>query len=189
MPYICGMTPLTPFASLLHKASICIIALYWLCLLASCEGKLSDKSQKLGKPPLDERQVMLILADLHTAQAIVQIYPQRDRQLPNTLDEYYSQVLCMHNASAADFEASFKHYSEDPYTIGKIYDEVQSQLNYIENLVKERGAKTPTPPLPTTAAAPATPTLKSPTQDSATVAKMLKGLNKVKPRVLKDSDK
>lgn len=165
--------------------------MYWLCLLASCEGKLSDMSQKSGKPPLDERQVMLILTDLHTAQAIIQIYPQRDRQLPNTLDEYYSQVLCMHNASAADFEASFKHYSADPYTIGKIYDDVQSHLNYIENLVKERSAKTPIPPVQpsTAAAAPNMSTPKLPTQDSATVVKMLKGLNKVKPRVLKDSDK
>lgn len=155
-----------------------------LCGYTACTNQVSG-IKNVASSPLTDRQLMLILADLHTAQAIEQMTHAKDTLLPNTLSEYYAQVLCMHQVSAEDFEQSFNYYAARPEELDKIYNNIQSQYNYIDNLLKERAAKE----LPATISStplPQLPKLKSTLSDDTSKHKRFKGFTISK---LQENDK
>lgn len=126
------------------KIALLWIGLFFIILCHACQKELKNIKELSQNAPLNEQQFMLILTDMHTAQAIKQTTTaQNDTLLHNTLPEYYAQVLCLHQVSADDFEQSFTYYMAQPERINKIYELVLSQYNYLEAELKKQADKEP----------------------------------------------
>lgn len=96
--------------------------LLWLCFLLflSC-------SRKKPNLPVNEEKLIVVLADVHLAEAALQHLSGPIKDTTATL--YYEQVFVIHGIEKADFDTTMFRLREDPDRLSKIYSRVLSHLD------------------------------------------------------------
>ncbi len=159
-----------------YKIALLSIGLFFAVLYTACQNQVSG-IKKPSNSPLSEEQLVLILTDIHTAQAAEQVLGKQDTLIRNTLPEYYAEILCRHQVSADDLEQSFSYYAAQPEKFNKLYDLIQARYHYIEGTLKMQASKEPPP-----TAKPAAP-------NSPAMPKIMQPLNKKAALLASDSIK
>lgn len=108
------------------KIKACFLAAFAVAILA-----LSSCKPDIGTPPLDRKEMVALMIDVHLAQATV------SRQMtipPNELykHRYFKSVLDKHNISEAKFDSAVGWYARNATEYKKVYADV------VDSLMKRR---------------------------------------------------
>lgn len=98
-----------------------------LCFVVGLVISCSESSNRLGIP---EEEMVLILADVHLAEAALQ-------NLRGTLKDsmatvYYNQVYKIHGIKESEFKASMEFLKDNPKVLDRIYLQVLENLSIRE---------------------------------------------------------
>ncbi len=104
---------------MISRRGICLIV---LVLLMSCSGRQTE-----GRI-LEEDQMGAVLFDLLQADAFSENFLRKDTLTRNSQTaRLQQQVFSIHGITRADFEASYRHYSEEPRRMSRVLDSLLSR--------------------------------------------------------------
>ena len=96
----------------------------WLILVLIGGIVMSCKEE--SKLAIKQNDLVPILADIHTAEAIAQ---PLDRKMKDSMvDFYYEQILEIHQVKKDDFDRTMEVLRKDPILTKKVYAEVVEYL-------------------------------------------------------------
>jgi Domain of unknown function (DUF4296) len=105
-----------------------IMKFSYLAITLSCV--LIFSCQNDGKAPISADNFVLILTDMHTAEAAAEGETLNMRD--SILKIYYPQILKKHGASQADFDSTLAVYSRRPIEYDSIYARVLREVAKID---------------------------------------------------------
>jgi hypothetical protein len=98
-----------------------------LLLLGSCETSVIRSP--VPKHLLSETQLAGVLADIHIAEANIQLANSEDDSIKQTYVNYYNAVFENHHITREEFIQSMNYYIKNPELLQKIYEEVTEILS------------------------------------------------------------
>lgn len=90
----------------------------------------------LAPPAPREKKMARIMADIYTADAILQEY-QNKGQKDKTIERVYHTVLDHYGLTKADYDSAVAWYSRNPKKFAAVYERVVAILTTRESLVKD----------------------------------------------------
>ena len=110
-----------------------IFPIILLLMLGSCDTNVI----KTPKPKnlLSQAVMAEVLADIHIAEASIQMVNSEDDSIHQTYINYYNAVFEKNQISRDDFKQSMAYYIKNPVLLQSIYD------NVTEILSTKRGVK------------------------------------------------
>ncbi|MFI5221494.1 MAG: DUF4296 domain-containing protein [Bacteroidia bacterium] len=111
------------------------LSLFILLILFSCSPE--NSGNKLPEGILSKEKMTDMLADIHTAEALVRMTPHLGDTNTQTVINYYAFIYKKHGVSEADFKKSFEFYVHQPILFDSIYSDVITKLSDKE--VRVRG--------------------------------------------------
>ncbi|MBI5219814.1 MAG: DUF4296 domain-containing protein [Bacteroidia bacterium] len=108
----------------IHFANIFFIFFFTSAFIISCNNQ---KQEKVPDTIIPEDKLVLILVDLHQADAFLNFGAS------NTLvyepKNYYNKVLENHSVTREKFNETIRYYSSNPAKLDTIYDHVLAKLS------------------------------------------------------------
>jgi hypothetical protein len=106
--------------------SLKLLALITLfALTAACDGR----EGKLPEGILPRDSVVVILADIHIAEAGALNKTAGGDVLKQFAKDHYLYVLQIHNTTREAFEKSYRYYAEEPEKFESMYTDVINELS------------------------------------------------------------
>lgn len=96
-----------------------------LALLSSCTSKQHNIPD--GIIPSDT--MVVIMADMHIADAIAETKAQGGENEKNLSTKYQDRILAQHKITAEQFKQSFDFYENTPDLMNAIYDQVLVEVS------------------------------------------------------------
>lgn len=90
----------------------------------------------LAPPAPSERRMARIMADIYTADAILQEAPSRG-QKDKTIEQTYHTVLSHYEMTKAEYDSAVAWYARQPKKFASVYERVVAILTQREAMVKE----------------------------------------------------
>ena len=101
-----------------------------LVLLVSATLFFSCQKDKVPEGIVDEKTMVDILAEMHTADAFFNIMNGYECDtLIGEINYTYNQIFKKHNVSKEDFDKSMDYYSKNPKKFRAMYEKVVLVLN------------------------------------------------------------
>jgi hypothetical protein len=101
--------------------------LFAICLVLSCRNE--NLRPIPPKNLINSSKMAEILADIHIAEASLNINSKHIDSLTQYTTDYYYAVFKKHMVDRDNFESSMKYYIENPEKLEKIYESVNEILN------------------------------------------------------------
>jgi hypothetical protein len=110
---------------------------FFLIILIFLFGSCDTGVIRVKKPKnlISQDEIAEVLADIHIAEASIQLENSEDDSIRQTYINYYNAVFEKHNISREAFTASMDYYFKNPEKLEIIYD------NVTEILSTKRGVK------------------------------------------------
>ena len=110
-----------------------VFSIILLCILGSCNTSVirTPKPKNL----LSQSEMAEVLADIHIAEANIQMANSEDDSIRQTYTNYYNAVFEKHHITRETFIQSIGYYIKNPELLQNIYD------NVTEILSTKRGVK------------------------------------------------
>lgn len=105
-------------------------------LLFACEQK------KMPKDIIDQKKMILIMADLHTMDGYMSTIIYNDTIRKNSKN-LYATIYKTHNTTPALYEKSLKYYSMKPALLDTMYNKVQAILDEKEHKLNKAAIEKP----------------------------------------------
>ena len=77
---------------------------------------------------IDREEMVLILADIHIAEATSN-YKLLNDSVKTNINIYYSDIFKKHNITSEQYKTSYDFYLEHPQLFNRMYDEVINELS------------------------------------------------------------
>ncbi len=123
--------PVFEVSPLIQGAWLILFALLVsISCLISCSTPKTEKSREEER--IDHKDLVMILADLHLADAVIVIQEGKTGIARPTDSTYYDVVLKKYKTNRADFDATIRYYTRHPDDFKKIYNEVINLLKFKE---------------------------------------------------------
>jgi len=109
-------------------------------LVGGCQlTESSEQTNSAQHSPLSSEELMLVLIDIHLAEAASQDTKlKRDTSFNmRPIEEYYEAVFAAHGTNREDFEASFNYYAERPVLFNSLYERMLETFSKLEAETKE----------------------------------------------------
>ena len=90
------------------------------------------KQEKIPDDIIDQKKMILIMADLHTMDGYMSTIIYNDTTRKNSKN-LYATIYKTHNTTAALYEKSLKYYSMKPALLDTMYNKVQAILDEKEH--------------------------------------------------------
>jgi hypothetical protein len=90
------------------------------------------KQEKIPDDIIDQKKMILIMADLHTMDGYMSTIIYNDTTRKNSKN-LYATIYKTHNTTAALYEKSLKYYSMKPALLDTMYNSVQAILDEKEH--------------------------------------------------------
>lgn len=98
--------------------------------------------EKIPKDILDQKKMILIMADLHTMDGYMSTIVYNDTIRRNSKN-LYATIYKTHNTTQALYEKSLKYYSMKPALLDTMYNRVQAILDEKEHKLNSAEIKKP----------------------------------------------
>ena len=105
-------------------------------LLFACE------QNKMPKDIIDQKRMILIMADLHTMDGYMSTIIYNDTIRKNNKN-LYATIYKTHNTTPALYEKSLKYYSMKPALLDTMYNKVQAILDEKEHKLNKAAIEKP----------------------------------------------
>ena len=101
-----------------------------LLLIASATLLFSCNKNKLPEGVLDEKTMVAVLTDMHTADAYFKVTTGSEYDtIIGEINYTYNQIFKQHGTTKEDFEKSMEYYSKNPKQYRAMYEKVVLKLN------------------------------------------------------------
>lgn len=101
-----------------------------LLLIVSATVLFSCNKNKLPEGVLDEKTMVELLTDMHTADAYFKMTTGSEYDtLIGEINYTYNQIFKQHGTTKENFEKSIDYYSQDPKKYRAMYEKVVLNLN------------------------------------------------------------
>ena len=97
-----------------------------LVFFAACQNKFDA--------PVSEEKLVKILADVHTAEAILETEKQEVRDSMTRI--YYAQICEKHGVTKSDFDSTMAIYVQNPEHLDSVYSHVIRTINTQRDTIK-----------------------------------------------------
>jgi hypothetical protein len=99
-------------------------------LLAGCTGGSMQNEGVLAAPDslISEPVMVLILSDVHTIEAALQIRRNRGGETLRESAFYYAGLFQKYRISRQRYQQNLEYYRQDPDRFSKLYDKVNQEL-------------------------------------------------------------
>ena len=109
-----------------------------LLILSACKPKSAfevtdDMINNVPDSVLAVDNMVLVMTDIHLAEALVQ--ENKTDTIPQDirLKEHYAYIFKLHNIDSKKYNSSYNYYSQNPVLMNHIYTKVVEQLNVLES--------------------------------------------------------
>ena len=109
-----------------------------LLILSACKPKSAfevndDMINNVPDSVLAVENMVLVMTDIHLAEALVQ--ENKTDTIPQDirLKEHYAYIFKLHNIDSKKYNSSYNYYSQNPVLMNHIYTKVVEQLNVLES--------------------------------------------------------
>lgn len=96
-----------------------------LCIQACGTPEISP--EKTGIPAdslISKEKMILVLADVHVIEAVLQTKRNRGKDPKDLIEPYYEKIFRKHGISKTRYDMSLRYYRKDPEQFSKMYDKV-----------------------------------------------------------------
>jgi hypothetical protein len=109
-----------------------------LLILSACKPKSAfevtdDLINDVPDSVLAVEEMVLVMTDIHLAEALVQ--ENKTDTIPQDirLKEHYAYIFKLHQIDSKKYNSSYNYYSQNPVLMNHIYTKVVEQLNVLES--------------------------------------------------------